>query len=179
MSDDISDVELVQLLLEDPVLDVTGTVHINDVRRIGNKGLTIISFDSIESKRSVFKSAHRLRSSTIAAHKDIYMYISSDLTRLQKQTEYNLRIELRRRKDNGETGLKISKGKIVQTSVQAQSSSTPHVIRVVTGGRMVPQSPDFRGHIQNALSNSSGGRGLINSKFGVFYSNFLNLTPTF
>ena len=154
--DDISDVELVQSLLEDPVLDVTGTVHINDVRRIGNKGLMIISFDSMESKRSVLKSAHRLRSSTIAAHKDIY--ISPDLTRQQRQAEYNLRIELRRRKDNGETGLKISKGKIVQTSVQPQSSTTPHVIRVVTGGRMVPQSPDFRGHIQNALSNSSSGK---------------------
>ena len=93
-----------------------------------------------------------------AAHRGIF--ISPDLTRKQRQVEYNLRSELRTRRENGETGLKISKGKIVQSIVQtqnistpslfqAQNSSTPHVIRVATGGKLAPQSPDTRVHVQN------------------------------
>ena len=153
--DNKSDIDLVQSLLEDPILDVTGTVYVNNVQRIGNKGLMIISFDCLDSKRSVLKSAHKLRSSTIPAHKGIF--ISPDLTRNQRQAEYKLRNELRTRKDNGETGLKIFKGKIVQTNVQPpSSSSTPQVIRVVTGGRLVPQSPDTRVHIQNSPSTLFG-----------------------
>ena len=61
------------------------------------------------------------------------------------------------RKQNGETGSKISKSKIVQISVQGQSSaSIPHVIRVSTGGALLPQSPD--GNIQ--LKSTAPGRKL-------------------
>ena len=86
-------------------------VNINNVQRIGNKGLMIISFDNLDSKRSILQSARKLRSSMTAAHRGIF--ISPDLTRKQRQVEYNLRSELRTRRENGETGLKISKGKIV------------------------------------------------------------------
>ena len=167
--DNTSDLDLLQSLLEDPVLDITGNVNINNVQRIGNKGLMIISFDNLDSKRSILQSARKLRSSMTAAHRGIF--ISPDLTRKQRQVEYNLRSELRTRRENGETGLRISKGKIVQSIVptqnistpslfqaqksstpslfQAQNSSTPHVIRVATGGKLAPQSPDTRVHVQN------------------------------
>ena len=105
------------------------------------------------SKRSVLKSAHKLRSSSIPAHKDIY--ISPDLTKKQRQAEYNLRVELKMRKDNGETGLKISKGKIIHTNGQTQGSSTPQVIRVVTSSR-VPHSTDTRVHVQNSPNGHPG-----------------------
>ena len=154
---DTSDVDLVKSLLEDPVLEVTGTVHVNNVQRVGNKGLMIISFEDLDSKRSVLKSAHKLRSSSIPAHKDIY--ISPDLTKKQRQAEYNLRVELKMRKDNGETGLKISKGKIIHTNGQTQGSSTPQVIRVVTSSR-VPHSTDTRVHVQNS-PNGHPGRKLL------------------
>ena len=167
--DNTSDLDLLQSLLEDPVLDITGNVNINNVQRIGNKGLMIISFDNLDSKRSILQSVRKLRSSMTAAHRGIF--ISPDLTRKQRQVEYNLRSELRTRRENGETGLKISKGKIVQSIVQtqnistlslfqaqksstpslfqAQNSSTPHVIRVATGGKLASQSPDTRVHVQN------------------------------
>ena len=58
-----SDLDLLQSLLEDPVLDIMGNVNINNVQRIGNKGLMIISFDNLDSKRSILQSARKLRSS--------------------------------------------------------------------------------------------------------------------
>ena len=58
--DNTSDLDLLQSLLEDPVLDITGNVNINNVQRIGNKGLTIISFDNLDSKRSILQSARKL-----------------------------------------------------------------------------------------------------------------------
>ena len=152
--DNTYDLDLLQSLLEDPVLDITGNVNINNMQLIGNKGLMIISFDNLDSERSILQSARKLRSSMTAAHR------SNDLTRKQRQFEFNLRNELRTRRENGETGLKISKGKIVQSLVQTQNistpslfqaknSSTPHVICVATGGKFAPISPDTRVHIQN------------------------------
>ena len=127
----------------------------------------IISFDNLDSKRYILQSARKLQSSMTAAHRGIF--ISPDLTRKQRQVEYYLRSELRTRRENGETGLKISKGKIVQSITQnistpslfqaqksstpslfqAQNSSTPHVICVATGGKLAPQSPDTRVQVQN------------------------------
>ena len=103
----------------------------------------------------MLKNAHRLRSSMIPDHRDISIF--PDLTKKQRQVEYKLRTELKMRKENGETGLTISKGKIVQTSVQAQSRvSTPHVIRVSTGGALCPQS--HGGNIQ--VKSTAPGRKL-------------------
>ena len=48
----------------------------------------IISFDNLDSKRSILQSARKLRSSMIAANRGIF--ISPDLTRKQRQFEYNL-----------------------------------------------------------------------------------------
>ena len=90
----------------------------------------IISFDNLDSKRSILQNARKLRSSMIAAHRGIF--ISPDLTRKQRQVEYNLRNELRTRRENSETGLKISKGKIVQSLVQTQNFSTPSLFRLRT-----------------------------------------------
>ena len=39
--DNTSDLDLLKSLFEDPVLDITGNVNINNVQRRGNKGLMI------------------------------------------------------------------------------------------------------------------------------------------
>ena len=46
---------------------ITGTVSTNNVRHVGNRGITcmIVTFDSLEGKRTMLKSARRLRSSMI------------------------------------------------------------------------------------------------------------------
>ena len=51
------------------------------------------AFDSLECKRAVLKSASRLRASAISSHRGVY--ISPDLTRKQREIEYQLRVELK------------------------------------------------------------------------------------
>ena len=139
ISEELHDVALVQKLLEDHVLDITGTVSVCNVQRVGSKGLLIITFESLEAKRAVFKTARRLRLSKIPGHKDVF--ISPDLTRNQRQAEYKLRLEIKRRREEGEKGLKISKGRIIKFDVHPQSNvSTPHIIRVSVDESMLLQS---------------------------------------
>jgi len=122
-SSEKSDAKLVHELIEDPALGITGTVFVRDVQRIGNMGRILITFDSIEHKRVVLQGAYHLRTSDIPGHRNIY--ISPDLTKKQRQIEFELRTELRLRRKNGEVGLKISKGKIVNTGTQEPQNVPP------------------------------------------------------
>lgn len=142
--DDKTDAERIQELMEDPALEVTDDLNITDFQRIGNNGHLLIHFDTLESKRAILKNAHKLRGSVIALHQRVF--ISPDLTRKQRQEEYNLRVELRARKQNGEVGLKISRGRIVQKTQETAASTTatpqpanktpsPYVIRIVRPGQ--------------------------------------------
>ena len=164
-----SDAELVHELLEDPALQITGTVFVRDVQRIGNKGLMLITFDSIENKRVVLKGAFHLRLSNIPGHRDIY--ISPDLTKKQRQIEFELRSELRLRRENGEVGLKISKGKIIQTQVPQgpRNVTSPNIVQTPTPSRsqnvssphvqtQTPQEPKnvSSPHVVRVQSGSSG-----------------------
>lgn len=145
-SEQMSDAVKLQNLLEDPILKISGTVLVQNMQRVGNNGNMIISFDTIESKRVVLKSASLLRLSEIPSHRNIY--ISPDLTRKQRQVAYELRSELKLRRENGEVGLKISKGKIIQTPMQGQSTPhvTSHVIRVSPGTPTAAASNSTQGN---------------------------------
>ena len=59
-----SDGELIQELFEDPSLNVIGTVVVSNCQRVGKKGLLIVTFDTLESKRNILKNAYKHKSST-------------------------------------------------------------------------------------------------------------------
>ena len=58
--DNTSGLDFLQSRLEDHVLDVRGNENINNVQRIGNNDLMIISFDNLDNKMSILQSAHKL-----------------------------------------------------------------------------------------------------------------------
>ena len=57
------------------------------------------------------RSNSKLRNSANAVYTNIYF--TPDLTKNQRKQAYELRVERRSREENGETDLKISRGKIV------------------------------------------------------------------
>lgn len=125
-----SDGELIQELFEDPSLNVTGTVVVSNCQRVGKKGLLIVTFDTLESKRNILKNAYKLKSSTNTGYRSVY--ISPDLTRKQRIAEYQLRTELRERRNKGENNLRISRGKIV-VSVPHQDKRDRGIAAVLNG----------------------------------------------
>ena len=128
VSNEKSDTELLHALLEDPIFDISGTISVCNVQQVGHSGLLLITFGSLECKRAVLRSASRLRASAISSHRDVY--ISPDLTRKQREIEYQLRVELKVRKASGETGLRISKDRIVSADVPKETGKKkcpPHM----------------------------------------------------
>ncbi len=66
----------------------------------------------------VLKSSKILHSSADPALRGIY--INFDKSREELKAEYNLRCEVRQRQSNGETDIKIRKGKVVKMPPQSQ-----------------------------------------------------------
>ena len=69
---------------------------------------TVSQFDH---KRQILKANNLLRKSEDVVYSNIYF--TPDLTKNQRKQAYELRVERRTRENNGETDLKISRGKIV------------------------------------------------------------------
>ena len=72
----------------------------------------LVKFGSDDDALDVIRSAKKLRSSTNADIK-ASVFIPPDYTKLERKEQYNLRVELRRRKAAGENDLIIRKGSIV------------------------------------------------------------------
>lgn len=72
----------------------------------------LVTFASPTEASAVIKVAKSLRSSTDADIKST-VYISPDYTKLERKEQYNLRVELRRRKAAGEGDLIIRRGSVI------------------------------------------------------------------
>ena len=73
----------------------------------------LVKFASTADTSTVIRSAKKLRSSTNADIKSS-VFISSDYTKLERQEQYKLRVELKRRKAAGEGDLIIRRGVTIQ-----------------------------------------------------------------
>ena len=72
----------------------------------------LVTFASLTEASAVIKVAKSLRSSTDADIKST-VYISPYYTKLERKEQYNLRVELRRRKAAGEGDLTIRRGSVI------------------------------------------------------------------
>ena len=91
-------------------------IEVNKLVRLGKReaGKTRpirLSFNVFDHKRQILRSNSKLRKSANAVYTNIYF--TPDLTKNQRKQAYELRVERRSREENGETDLKISRGKIV------------------------------------------------------------------
>ena len=110
------DFEQTKLVLQH--LNVPDAVVVDKPVRLGKRGggkprLMRISFADKNAKKSVLSHATKLRESSDAVLRNVY--VTPDLTYQQRVANKKLRDELQRRKDAGESNLKISRGQIVQT----------------------------------------------------------------
>ena len=89
-------------------------VQIQSIVRLGKKiqgraRLTKVTLDSVKSKRELLNNAKKLRST----EKWERVYITPDLSPREREENKKLREELKKRRDEGETGIVIRRGKIV------------------------------------------------------------------
>ena len=90
-------------------------VEIQSIVRLGKKiegksRLTKVTLDSVKSKRELLNNAKKLRNS----EKWGRVYITPDLSPHEREENKKLREELRKRRNEGESGLVIRRGKIIQ-----------------------------------------------------------------
>lgn len=107
-----------------------GPVDIVDVVRLGaktpNKLRPLrVQFNNIGQRRSVLANAKRLRDVSHNTFKKVY--VNPDLSQKQRQAQWELRQELARRKEQGETDIIIRKGHIVKKS--RKNNCSPNVAR--------------------------------------------------
>ena len=101
-----------------------GPVDIVNIVRLGARSSgklqpLRVQFNSMEHRRT---NARKLRDSSSNVFKKVY--INPDLSRQQRHTQWELRQELARRKEGGETGIFIHRGCIVKQSGPNSHSST-------------------------------------------------------
>ena len=77
--------------------------------------LLLVVLKDFQSKREILRKAKDLRDSTTWGN----IYISPDLTPKERELNKSLRMELRERKQNGETDIIIRRGQIVSRDVRA------------------------------------------------------------
>ena len=97
-------------------MELSRTLEVNKLVRLGKReaGKTRpirLSVNVFDHKRQILRSNSKLRKSANAVYTNIYF--TPDLTKNQRKQAYELRVERRSREENGETDLKISRGKIV------------------------------------------------------------------
>ncbi|XP_052786446.1 uncharacterized protein LOC128221863 [Mya arenaria] len=102
------------------IIGITEEAVVEKCMRIGKKEddktrITKIIVNSVETKKAILKDAKRLKNETI--YKEVF--IGPDLTKMEREEQFNLRKELRDRKGNGEKDIFIRGGKIVQAKDKA------------------------------------------------------------
>ena len=77
----------------------------------------------MKQRRSVLANAKKLRDASSSIFKKVY--VNPDLSQKQRQIQQDLRQEVARRREAGETGLFICRGRIVK---QSRPSSHPPTV---------------------------------------------------
>ena len=107
-------------------------VDIADVTRLGakvaNKSCPLrVQLNNLSQRRSVLSNAKKLRNSSSRSFKEIF--INPDLSPKERQAQKELRLELARRKEAGESGIFIRRGRIVkQNKTINQAVSNPQEV---------------------------------------------------
>ena len=109
-----------------------GPVDIADIVRLGSKTPNKIrplrvQCNNMKQRRSVLANAKKLRDASSSIFKKVY--VNPDLSQKQRQIQRDLRQEVARRKEAGETGLFIRRGRIVK---QSRPSSHPPTVAGAT-----------------------------------------------
>ena len=112
------------------MLNIAKEIGIKDVEpvsviRLGSKvspkgRLIRVQIGSLSIKRALLSNAKKLKNHQSAQLKDVY--ITPDLSVQERKIQKELRAELKRRKDNGESNLKIYRGKIVKVNTESDTS---------------------------------------------------------
>jgi hypothetical protein len=89
----------------------------------GKPRIIIVAMDDKEDKHEVLKASKKLRESTKQEWKKVY--INPDLTKLQREKDFQLRQELKRRKEAGEKDLIIKSGRIIMKDNNQGDSGKP------------------------------------------------------
>ena len=97
--------------------ELSNPIRIGKMREGSKKPRMLkVTIRSEEKKKNLIKNAYQLNVNVKDPSKRVY--INNDLTPLQRDQEHKLREELRRRKAEGETNLKIRNGKIMRDEPQ-------------------------------------------------------------
>ena len=94
---------LVESGLELPKINITG------IRKLRNKDIVIITLGSREEKHKVLDKARSLNRTDMWKN----VYVTPDMTRKEQEIDYNLRKELKERRDKGEKNLVKRGGRLV------------------------------------------------------------------
>ena len=86
---------LVESGLELPKMNITG------IRKLQNKDIVIVTLGSREEKHKVLDKARSLNRTDRWKN----VYVIPDMTRKEQEIDYNIRKELKERRDKGETNL--------------------------------------------------------------------------
>ena len=86
---------LVESGLELPKINITG------IRKLRNKDIVIITLGSREEKHKVLDKARSLNRTDMWKN----VYVTPDMTRKEQEIDYNLRMELKERRDKGKNNL--------------------------------------------------------------------------
>ena len=100
---------ILQNVLENENIEVTATKRVPNTRREGQNRMIIVTLRNKQMRDQVLRSAKNLR--RIPEWDGVY--IGPDLTKKERESDYNLRQELKRRRNNGEKNLMIRRGHIV------------------------------------------------------------------
>ena len=109
-----------QMELDMEVINVTKLVRLGK-KETGKTRPFRFSVGIFEHKRQILRANTKLRKNTNRVYSNIYF--TPDLTKNQRKQAYDLRVERRSREDNGETDLKISRGKIVTVKGKTRDSA--------------------------------------------------------
>ena len=106
--------------LENKIVDI---VRLGDLNKIppGSKGRPLrVTLSDLDIKREILGKAKLLRDTRYNT-----VYISPDLTPAQREADHNLRMELKKRREAGETNLMIKRGNIISSNLQKPPASEP------------------------------------------------------
>ena len=105
-----------------------GPIDIVDVVRLGAKASNKprplrVQLSNLSHRRSILAKAKKLRESSSSIFKEVF--INPDLSLKERQAQRELRQELAKRKESGETGIFIRRGRIVK---QQKPDNSPPVV---------------------------------------------------
>ena len=136
-------------------------VHPSKSFRVGKKiegkdRLLIITVESVDVKQDILRSATELRNTEEWRN----VFITPDMTRQEREEGKRLRDELKRRRDAGQTGLVIRRGKIIKKADHPwnQDHNNHNVVPDAPGQTMGINTSEEQDQVPGERNNAQGPR---------------------